>query len=151
VSLLQSRPAAAGENATMENKQPIQIVLSFLDRINAHDVEGICSLIASDHIFVDGLGNKFSGIEKLRKGWASYFGWFPDYSISHEDVLGSGQIVLLAGSARGTYAVGGKLPKENRWEVPAAWKAVVRNDQIAEWHVYADNQPVRTIMGQINP
>jgi ketosteroid isomerase-like protein len=151
VSLLQSRPAAAVENATMENKQPIQIVLSFLDRINAHDVEGICSLLASDHIFVDGLGNKFSGIENLRKGWAGYFNWFPDYAISHEDVLGSGQIVLLTGSARGTYSVGGNLPTENHWEIPTAWKAVVRNDQIAEWHVFADNQPVRKIMGQINP
>ncbi len=149
--LVQSRPAAAVENATMENKQPIQIVLSFLDRINGHDVEGICSLLSSDHIFVDGLGNKFSGIENLHKGWASYFNWFPDYAISHEDVLGSGQIVLLTGSARGTYAVGGNLPTENHWEVPSAWKAVVRNAQIAEWHVYADNQPVRKIMGQINP
>ena len=135
----------------MENKQPIQIVLSFLDRINAHDVEGICALLTPDHIFVDGLGNKFSGVENLGKGWASYFSWFPDYAISHEDVLGSGQIVLLTGSARGTYAVGCKLPKENHWEVPAAWKAVVRNGQIAEWHVYADNQPVRKIMGQTNP
>jgi hypothetical protein len=64
---------------------------------------------------------------------------------------GSGPIVLLTGSARGTYAVGGNLPTENHWEVPSAWKAVVRNAQIAEWHVYADNQPVRKIMGQINP
>jgi len=149
--LLQSRPAVAVENATMENKQPIEIVLSFLEKINAHDVEGICSLMTSDHIFIDGLVNRFGGIENLRKGWASYFHWFPDYAISHEDVLGSGLIVLLTGSARGTYAVGGTLPTENHWEVPAAWKAVVRNGQIAEWHVYADNQPVRKIMGQINP
>ncbi len=149
--MLQSRPAVAVENATMENKQPIEIVLWFLEKINAHDVEGICSLMTSDHIFIDGLGNRFGGIENLRKGWASYFHWFPDYAISHEDVLGSGLIVLLTGSARGTYAVGGNLPTENHWEVPAAWKAVVRNGQIAEWHIYADNQPVRKIMGQINP
>jgi hypothetical protein len=59
--------------------------------------------------------------------------------------------VLLTGSARGTYSVGGNLPTQNHWEVPAAWKAVVRNDQIAEWHIFADNQPVRKIMGQTNP
>jgi ketosteroid isomerase-like protein len=135
----------------MESKEPIQIVLSFLDRINAHDVEGICALMTQDHTFVDGLGNKFSGVENLRKGWASYFNWFPDYTVSHEEILGSGPIVLLAGSARGTYAVGGKLPKENHWEVPAAWKAVVRNGQIAAWQVYADNQPARKIMGERNP
>jgi ketosteroid isomerase-like protein len=135
----------------MASKHPIEIVLSFVDRINAHNVEGICALLTPDHVLVDSLGSKFSGVENLRKGWASYFTWFPDYAISHEDILGSGQIVLLTGSARGTYAVGGKLPKENYWEVLAAWKAVIRNNQIAEWHVYADNQPARKIMGQTNP
>jgi ketosteroid isomerase-like protein len=135
----------------MENKEPIQVVLSFLDRINAHDVDGICTLMTQDHTFVDGLGNKFSGVENLRKGWASYFSWFPDYAVSHDEILCSGQIVLLTGSARGTYAIGGRLPKENHWEVPVAWKAVVRNYQIAEWHVYADNQPTRKIMGESNP
>jgi ketosteroid isomerase-like protein len=135
----------------MDSKEPIAIVLSFLDKINAHDVAGICALMTPDPTFVDGLGNKASGIENLHKGWASYFSWFPDYSVSHEEVLGSGQIVLVTGSARGTYAVAGKLPKENHWEVPAAWKAVVRNGQITAWHVYADNQPVRKIMGQSNP
>ena len=90
----------------MENKEPIQIVLSFLERINEHDVEGICALMTPDHVFVDGLGNKFSGVENLRMGWASYFKWFPDYSVSHEEVLGTGQIVLLTGSARGTCAAG---------------------------------------------
>jgi ketosteroid isomerase-like protein len=52
----------------MENKEPIQIVLSFLERINEHDVEGICALMTPDHVFVDGLGNKFSGVENLRMG-----------------------------------------------------------------------------------
>lgn len=135
----------------MENHEPIQSVLSFLDRINAHDVSGICALLTADHVFVDSLGNPFSGVENLRKGWASYFSSFPDYAVSHEEILGDGQIVLLTGNARGTYAASGNLPKENHWQVTAAWKAVVRNGRIAEWHVYADNQPVRKIMGERNP
>jgi hypothetical protein len=32
----------------MENREPIQIVLSFLDRIKAHDVNGICALLTPD-------------------------------------------------------------------------------------------------------
>jgi hypothetical protein len=35
---------------------------------------------------------------------------------------------------------------KNKWEIPAAWRAVVKNDQIAEWRVYADNSPVLRIM-----
>ena len=135
----------------MKNQEPIQIVRSFLDRINAHDVDGICSLMTPDHVSVDGLGNKFSGVENPRKGWATYFRWFPDYTVSHQEILGNGGTVLLTGNARGTYGAGGKLPKENHWQIPAAWKAVVSAGQIAEWHVYADNQPVRKIMGDSSP
>jgi hypothetical protein len=51
----------------------------------------------------------------------------------------------------GAYAASGKLLKENQWQVPAAGKAVVKDGQIAEWHVYADNQPARNMMGDRYP
>jgi len=76
---------------------------------------------------------------------------FPDYAVSHQDILCDGELVLLTGTACGMLAVAGQLPKENHWEIPAAWKAVVRGGQIAEWHVYADNQPARKVMGDRNP
>ena len=37
------------------------------------------------------------------------------------------------------------------WEVPAAWRAVVQDGKIAEWRVYADNQPLRKLMGDATP
>jgi hypothetical protein len=54
----------------------------------------------------------------------------------------------MLGKAAGTYAVDGQLPLENHWELPAAWKAVVRDGQVSHWQVYADNQPVRDIMSE---
>jgi limonene-1,2-epoxide hydrolase len=35
--------------------------------------------------------------------------------------------------------------------VPAAWRAIVQNGKIAEWRVYADNQPLRKLMGDTTP
>ena len=135
----------------MKSTEPVQIVLEFVKRINGHDVEGICGLMTADHVFVDGLGNKVTGAHAMRSGWATYFSWFPDYAVSVETLLGDQDIVLLTGTASGTYASGGKLPREKHWQVPAAWKGVVRDGKIAEWHVYADNQPARKIMGWKDP
>jgi len=48
-----------------------------------------------------------------------------------------------------TYCVDGKLSEENKWEIPVAWKAVVKDGLIAEWRVYADNSPIFRIMETI--
>jgi ketosteroid isomerase-like protein len=76
---------------------------------------------------------------------------FPDYHVSHEDVFQNHSVVAVFGTAQGTYAREGKLSKENHWEIPAAWKAVVRNGRVAEWRVYCDNQPARKLMGEKVP
>jgi hypothetical protein len=39
-----------------------------------------------------------------------------------------------------------ELKMENRWETPAAWRAVVEGGLVAEWRVYADNEPMRELM-----
>ena len=69
----------------------------------------------------------------------------------HTDVFSQADVVAAFGSAEGTLAVEGELPKENHWNAPAAWRAVVRDGLIAEWQVYADNQSARKIMGVQNP
>jgi ketosteroid isomerase-like protein len=135
----------------MDQQKPTTVVLQFIDRINAADVSGMCDLMAEDHVFIDGLGNRVVGREKLRAGWKGYFSLFPVYRISHEDVFEDHDVVAVFGSASATYAVDGKLPKENHWEIPAAWKAVVRNGLIAEWRVYCDNQPARKLLGDKVP
>jgi len=135
----------------MAEKQPAELVLAFMERINQRDVNGLCAMMTEDHVFVDALGARFQGRENMRKAWTGYFGMIPDYKVSHEEILQHGNVVAVFGTARGTYAPEGHLKKENSWEIPAAWKAVVRNGQIAEWRVYADNQPVRKLMGEATP
>jgi ketosteroid isomerase-like protein len=135
----------------MDTKDPTAVVLQFIDRVNAADVDRLCALMTEDHVFVDGLGNRFVGRDKMRAGWRGYFTWFPDYRISHEEVLQDRNVVAIFGTASGTYAVGGRLLKENHWEVPAAWKAIVRDGEIAEWHVYCDNQQARRLLGDKTP
>jgi hypothetical protein len=47
--------------------------------------------------------------------------------------------------------VGGNLPAENKWRIPAAWLAVVNNGKIQRWQVFADNKPVYDILAAMKP
>ena len=124
----------------------IDVALAFVDRINRHDVGGLVALMSENHHFVDGLGQEVRGREAMEKGWLGYFALFPDYSITVDDALSSGNVVALFGTAQGTYSVQGNLLAEAHWNIPAAWKAVVRYDCVHEWRVYADNEPVWKVM-----
>ena len=132
-------------------RNPVEIVLKFLEKINQHDVDGLASLMSEDHVLVDSLGSRFQGRETLKVGWQSYFRMCPDYRVSHEEIFSHGNIVAVFGAAGGTVAAQGELKAENRWQVPAAWMAIVKNGQVAEWRVYADNKPVYEILQRLKP
>lgn len=121
---------------------------AFVNAINHRDPEEIASLMTSDHVFIDSLGMKVTGRDQMKKGWQGYFGMVPDYSITIDETFADGSVVVMLGFAQGTYSRGGPLQPENRWQTPAAWRAVVRGSSITEWRVYADNEPIRRIVGQ---
>ena len=135
----------------MSQPSSADVAMAFVAKINAHDVDGLVALMTPDHLFVDALDHSFRGAEQMRQGWKFYFSMFPDYAIEVTDEFSHGDLVAMFGKARGTLAVSGKLPRENFWEIPAAWKAVVKGGRVAEWRVYCDNDPARKIMAADAP
>lgn len=125
----------------MEN---IDVVRRFIARINDHDVDGLSAVLTEDHRFIDSLGSVFIGRETLRAGWADYFRLVSEYRITVDEFAGAGSSLLLAGWVAGRS--GGV-----DWKVPAAWRAVVRDGQIAEWQVYVDNEPLRASFRPLDP
>jgi ketosteroid isomerase-like protein len=121
----------------------VDVVLRLVDRINAHDVDGLAALLTTDHRFIDSMGAESSGRATLQAGWKQYFRMVPDYRVDVERTFGEGRDVVLLGVARGTYTADGALRAENRWTTPAAWRARVHDELVAEWQVYADNEPIR--------
>lgn len=121
-------------------------VLAFVERINAHNVPGLCVLMAENHVFVDSDGTCVTGREPMRAGWAKYWEWFPDYHIEQEEMVAHGDVVAIFGTAHGTYAGDGRHAERKPWEIPAAWKAIVREGRVAEWRVYANVDAVRKQM-----
>ncbi len=121
--------------------QPTDIVCAFVNAINHQNVDEIVGLMTEDHVFTDSMGTAVRGRTRMRAGWAGYFRIVPDYTITVEETFSDGSVVILLGVARGTYAAGA-------WSTPAAWRAKVRDDRVAEWRVYADNEPLRRLMKQ---
>jgi ketosteroid isomerase-like protein len=129
-----------------EGAAAMTAVSSFIASINRQDVGGLVELMTPDHLFVDSLGSAIRGREPMRGGWNGYFRAFPDYQIEVEQQVARGSLVLVCGVARGTYGAAAQPQPGDSWSAPAAFRAVVRNGQIAEWQVYCDNEPARRVL-----
>jgi predicted ester cyclase len=121
----------------METKE-IRIVKSFNNAINDGNVELLSSLMAEDHTFIDASGAAHTGVKEMTEGWKDFFRMFPDYKNNFESILQDGDLVVALGTACGTYNGNRGLIPENQIEWSAAWKAIVENDKIKIWQVYAD-------------
>jgi len=121
----------------------------FVNAINAHDIERLASLMTSDHRFIDSLGVVVEGRDAMREGWKFYFSMVADYNldINRSFVAEDGKAeAMLVGVASGSYWSNGIKRPDSSWSAPVALRAVVRDDHIAEWQVYADNEPIREQM-----
>jgi hypothetical protein len=155
------------------NSQPLEIAMDFIQRINAGDINALCEAMTENHIFQDALGKRFMGRETMRQGWTQYSKMVADYQVHADEFFVTDERVAIFGTASGRYvgphipgaqagngapaqhaasqSVDSALGPNGFWEVPAAWRAVVQGGKIAEWRVYADNQPLRKLMGEATP
>jgi ketosteroid isomerase-like protein len=118
-----------------------EVFNGWLAAINSHDVDALTALMSTDHVFVDSLGNRVNGARSMQAGWRNYLATVPDYWIRVDHFMAEGDTILAAGEA------GGTIDGES-WRIPAAWKAVVRNGNVVEWQVFADNKPVYEILAK---
>lgn len=127
---------------------PKSAAYAFAEAINAHRLDALAELMTEGHTFIDSLGAKTQGKQNMMKAWDGYFGMVPDYTIAVDETFVDGSTVVMLGTAQGTYAPDGKVRAENKWSTPAAWRAKIKGSLVAEWRVYADNEPIRQIMAK---
>ena len=130
----------------MHMNAPLTVAMRFVERINAHDVDGLCGLMTGDHRFIDSLGTVVSGREALRDGWAGYFAMVPDYQVQVTHRFSNDSEVVLLGQARGSHAGNGKPGSHGAWSTPVAVRASIKGGLVCEWQVYADHEPLRERM-----
>jgi ketosteroid isomerase-like protein len=129
-----------------EDRHTLGAVRALIRAINSRRVDRIAALLTDNHRFIDSLGNVIRGGDEVVAGFAAYFKMVPDYRIAVADMLAAGNTVLVWGSARGSYVPQGQDAALGHWQMPAAWRAIVRQGRVAEWQVYADNEPIRALM-----
>ena len=122
------------------------IAQAFLRAINRQDVDRLAELMSPAHRFIDSLGKVVEDRDKMREGWAAYFRMVPDYSVAIEEYYPADPVVIMLGIASGTYTSDGRLHPDNRWQTPVAIRALIEDGLVAEWRVYADNDPIRKII-----
>ena len=117
----------------MTNKQTI---IAFIGSINAHDVEGLGALMSDDHTFIDAHDNQISWQREDARRLAR----LPRVVSrllhrSYRCVRGRDSFALL-GFAGGSY----QNQQSESWRLPAEWKAIVQNDLVTLWQVFADTK-----------
>lgn len=124
------------------------VVSNFINAINGSDVDRMCSLMTEDHMFIDSQDNKTVGKENMRQAWIGYFALFPDYKIEIDEMFEKDSLICILGYASGTYKNIRNEDNSNHWRIPAALKAIVSDNLIKQWQVYADNIIVSDIINR---
>jgi putative acetyltransferase len=125
-----------------------KVILDFVDAINHADTERMVGLMTDDHIFVDSRDNALSGKDNLKQAWKFYFELFPDYTIEITGMLQNKSHFCMYGYTSGTYKNLKNADNSNYWRIPAAWNAIIDNNRIKFWQVYADNGIVMDIVNR---
>ena len=89
----------------------------------------------------------------MRQGWRAYFQAVAQYQIHADEFFHTDERLAISsapGRVESTQRTARPTP-DNFWEVPAAWRVVISDGLVAEWRVYADNQPLRKLMGERQP
>ncbi len=127
-----------------------EIVKEFIEAINRQELDKMRALMSDDHEFVDAEGGSYIGREEILKGWPGYYEMFPDYTIDISTIIESNELVAAFGYASATYRNLKDPSGSNYWRIPAAWKAIVRNNLVVYWQVYCDYTPIHEIMQRNN-
>jgi len=122
--------------------EAVKRVLEFVSAINRADLAALGAMTSDDHSFIDSDGSRLAGREAVLDAWRRYFSMVPDYTIAVEETYSRGTTVVLIGTATGTYSSDGRIKDENRWSVPAAWRAVVKGNRVATWQLFVNPEPI---------
>ena len=123
-----------------------ETVLKFIDRINAHDVDGIMALVSDQYEYVNSSGEHFRDNQFIRETWRAQFENHPDYRIRVQRVVADSEGVGIFGIAEGTYAPDGKLREEDHWEVPSAFLCIAREGKVTYFESYSDASIIFSVM-----
>ena len=114
----------------------VQVVLDYISKINAGDVQGIEDSLAPHHRFIDMQGEIAEGRDRLGAGWRNYLSANPRYHIYLRRIFALPEAIVLVGHTTGSHL--GFSEEEEFHNQGIIWKVTTANGQIASWQLIAD-------------
>ncbi len=109
----------------MDSFDVMMVALSFNEKINQRDLEGLVELMADDHTFIDNSGEIY---ENMEDGWREFFRNHPDYRNIFTSVTVKDDVAIMIGYST--------CSNETRLNGPSMWTAKVRGGRVSEWRVH---------------
>lgn len=117
------------------------IALQFNSCINNADIEGLADLMTEDHVFIDMENNRIEGkSDCISMAWKPFFKLFSNYQNIFEYVITQGDsTVIMQG-----YSISSDERLNN---IRVIWLAKVKEEKVSLWHIYPDNEEIRSMLG----
>jgi len=123
---------------------PTAIVLSFIDRINRGDVDGLSELMTEDHHLVVLDEEPLVGRAANVEAWRGYASSYPRYVIHPRLIAGEGNRVAVLGTTTGSHL---GLPDADERRLAVIWVAEVIGQALQSWRIEEDSQESRDRLG----
>jgi ketosteroid isomerase-like protein len=114
---------------------PVPTTLSFLDRINRSDPDGLGALMTVDHTLQVFDEEPLIGRDANVAAWRGYFAAFPEYVIYAHRIAVDGAVVAVQGWTTGSHL---GLPDEDELELSLIWLATVVDGAVSRWQLIED-------------
>jgi ketosteroid isomerase-like protein len=123
---------------------PIAAAVSFIDRINHRDLDGLLALMTEDHHLQVLTEAPLRGKQAQGPAWTGYFTSFPNYVIYPRRIAANGSQVAIQGQTTGSHL---GLPDDQELKLSVIWIADVRDGQLASWRIVQDAPELRAALG----
>jgi 5-(carboxyamino)imidazole ribonucleotide mutase len=123
---------------------PVAAVVSFIDRINKGDVDGLARLMTEGHVLRVHDEAPVVGRAANIASWRGYVSAFPDYRIDPRGFALSGGRVVVWGVTTGSHL---RLPDEEERQRSVLWVAEVHDGLVRSWSVLDDSDEARRELG----
>ena len=111
----------------------VQTCKTWIDYINAQNLDGLFALASEDHrFFVEGEPPTI-GRDKVRSSWTGYFSGYPEYVVFEDELFDLDDAIYVVGHTTGSH-----VPQELE-AIPSSviWRCVVStNGKVSEWSIY---------------
>jgi ketosteroid isomerase-like protein len=123
---------------------PVAVVLSFIDRVNHGDVEGLGRLMTEDHTLEVLDEAPLRGRAANVQAWRGYVTSFPAYVIHPRRISERAGRVAVLGHTTGSHL---GLPAERERELTLIWVAAVTGGRVSGWRLLEDTAERRGDLG----